>query len=98
MASVRMRNRICQPHLPVAISHPYWAAEKLLRARDIDGVKSPVLRKATDMEERRCGFVEHFNPKPVLIRCNCITFSEYSERHLYFYLSVLQETNNRNCF
>jgi hypothetical protein len=32
-----MRNGICQRHLLVAISHPYWAAEKLLSTRNVDG-------------------------------------------------------------
>lgn len=45
------------------------------------GVKSPVLRKATDMEERKCRFIEHLNPKPALIKCNCMAFTERSERH-----------------
>lgn len=45
------------------------------------GVKTPVLPKAKDTEEGKCGFVGHFNPKPTLIKCSRVTFTECSERH-----------------
>lgn len=75
MASVKMRNMTLS------------AAALLGQLRNdsepgsLMGVRSPVLLKARDVEERKCGFVEHFNPESALMKCNCTTCIGHLERN-----------------
>lgn len=45
------------------------------------GVKSPVLRKAKDTEEGKCGSFWTFSPWPTLMKCSRMTFTERLERN-----------------
>lgn len=51
------------------------------------------------MEKRKCGFIEHFNLKPTLMKCNCMTFTEQLERNqLSLLLSFSATGDNRIVF